>query len=216
MRRISKGVIFAGLFFLSLGVLWLGVIYKRAKAALPAEQQAIFQSQSPAVTYQELKTEMKTALARPSVIDRYVKETPVQSSQPPPKMYLKMFWLISVVEVVCCFLYILSGIFLLRLYPLARWCVFLTLYVDILFKGMMVTYMSYWAIPLESALRGKNILDSYFLSRLSGISAGLSSCVTGLKFYQPEGALFLFIYLVYLFANFYFFTRSSIKKQFIQ
>jgi len=211
MKEISKGVAFAGISFLTLGMIWLGVIYVRAKSFLPQEERKIIKLQSPAASYQELKTEMKATLEAPSVIDHYI-ESKAEPAKP-DKTYLKMFWIIAGVEVVCCFLYIFLGISLLRVYPFARFLVFLTLYCDILLKSMVVTYMNNWAIPLEKVLQGQNVLYSYFSPPQSYWSAKFSTYLTGSEFYEPQGPLFLFIYLIYLFSCFYFFTRPDIKQQ---
>jgi hypothetical protein len=205
MKITSKSIIFAGLFFLMFGVLWLTVIYNRAKAALPEEKKSII-SESPVATYHE----MKETLQQPSKIDRYVKKS---LSAKPRKSYITLFWIVAAVEVVCCFLYIFSGIAVLRLYPFSRFLVFLALYFDVLLKGMAMTYMNAYALPLAKALNGNNILSSYFLAQPSW-SSTFSMYVTGLGFYQTNGALFLFVYLVYLFIVFYFFTRPKIKEQF--
>jgi hypothetical protein len=206
MKSASKGIVLLGLFFLILGTVWLKVIYIRAKAGLPAGHNALIPQGSPAVAYRELKTDMQETLSRQSVIDRY-------ASHRRDKTYVKLFWIIALVEVICSFLYIFAGIALLRLYHAGRLAVFLTLYFDVLFKSMVMVYMNYYALPLENVLQGQNILYSYFLPHPSWLST-FSTYVTGLGFYQPKGALFLFIYLVYLFGIFYFLTQPSIKKQF--
>ena len=204
---------------------WVKIIYTRAQAVLPPEQKSIVKYSSPASSYIELKNEMDIAITRPSVIDQYVvsanpptdmpDRTPGASpdAAPAEKLYLKMFWLLVCLEVVCSSFYILAGVSVLRLYPGARLMVFLTLYLDILLKGMVITYMKHWAIPLESGLKGTNILVSYFSPGVSWQSS-LSAYLTGIKLDQPQGALFLFVYLVYLFVCFYFFTRPAIKQQF--
>ena len=215
MKKISKGLVLSGVFFLTMGILWLGVIYERAKAILPTEKRSIVQPKFPAASYRELTAEMKQTLERPSAIDRYIAETQPPPPSGPDKSYIKLFWIIAIVEVVCCFLYIFSGFALLRLYSSARFLVFLTLYFDIFHKGMVITYMNYFAIPLEPALRGTNIFYSYYFPKSLAAPLGtLSTYLTGLGFFQPQGALFLFIYLVYLFICFYFFTRPQVKEQF--
>ena len=210
MSNRSPFIVVLGVFFLAVGVLWLQVIYTRARSTLPAKERAFL------AAYKELRADIRETLERPSVMDHYIIETR-SPSQPDPlarpaKIYIKSFWIIVLVEVFCCFLYIFAGISLLRLYPFSRFLVFLALYFDALFKGMVMTYMNVYAIPLESVLGSRNILYSYFLSP-DQWSSTFSLYVTGLRFYQLKGALFLFVYLVYLFIIFYFFTRPHIKRQ---
>ncbi|MDP2653601.1 MAG: hypothetical protein Q8Q08_06160 [Candidatus Omnitrophota bacterium] len=198
-----------GIFFFALGLVWLSVIYRRVEPFLPGAHRDA-RPASVVQDYRTLPEEMSETLQRTTAIDRVVAaqgDTP--SSHKP---YVTQFWGLAVVELLCCFVYVFCGVAVLRGYPFARWGVLVTGYLDFVYKMMVVVYMEQWAIPIQRGI-GQNILGGYYAPDMR-LDSQISLYLSGLKAYQPDGAIYVFIYLSYLFLVFYVFTRAEVKNHF--
>lgn len=189
MRRKSRGVSFLAWFFLLSGILWLVTIYSRCHViALRTRGGGISD-------YNFVRTaKMLTACS-----------SNVQPSD------LVLFWALAALEMMCSFLYIISGFALLRRYKFGFRMSRSALWADLFFKSLTAAYMFAIAVPLQNALRNKqNILLTYFTPDRSGFS-DFSTFFSGLRFYYPEVNFSLIVYLIYFLFT-YLFIKQRIEE----
>ncbi|MDP8212831.1 MAG: hypothetical protein P9X22_06035 [Candidatus Zapsychrus exili] len=208
MAKKSKGIIVLGVLLILLGTFWLSLIYQRGKSFIPKEKQPYFKEYGvKAIDYVALGNEMKEILA----------ESKRSSAVNVPTLDRKaiiVFWIIVCFELICAFLYLGSGISLLRFHSLARGFTIFTLLFDSFLKCAAVVYQSY-ILELLGQSVSKNIVFNYF-APTNGFMSKVSAYLTGVGFVQKDSLIYILSYLFCLFLCFYFLTRKSVIKQFNQ
>ena len=207
MRDNSRvGKIIYGVLFLAIGLLWLSVIYIRCDGYLPrkkAQEEASHQKIQEQLTERLLEVEqMPMEHKRGFPLYKYV-----------PKMVVLQFWAIACWELVCALLFLLSGIALLRGYPVMRHYAIYTLIADIILKTLVVTYHYCLLIPLKTIFDGKNILFMYFTPD-DGLLSKASSYLAGVTLIQRGVFYYGFFYALFLIVSLGIFTHPKTKKYF--
>lgn len=220
MTKRSVGGMMFGVLFLIIGGLWLSAIVHRNEPFVPKETAA---SAGPAEASQgaagvSLRRIWKSwslifrDVLHPAQLQKDMTETLSRPRGHIRPWHIVFFWMTVLVELGCSFAYIVGGLALLRRYPFSCRLAVLALFGDALFKGMILFYMEYIALPLQPVLGG-NILENYYLG-VGGIWIHLSAYLTGLVFYQPYGFIYLVLFLVYIVFGGYFFSREDTRAEF--
>lgn len=199
MKKRSKTLTLFGILFLVIGLLWLAAIFIRCQGCLPKKTTYPQVYRSAVKQYQRL-----TARLGPLSVKQYM-----------PKAFIIHFWMIGCWELFCSLFYILSGIFVLRLYPFGRRFVLWTLLADLLLKGLIVSYQQFILVPLQAVFQKTNVMFTYFAPNAS-LNSQVSSYLTGIKLVQPHALYYAAVYGFYLLIVFFVFTRARVKNQFVQ
>ena len=138
MKKGSKGVYIFAVFFLIVGFLWGGVIYQRGSKGI--EGKGV--SSGPGII-----VEMKQVLAQ------------TQEKKFP---YIELMWALSIIEILCCLFYLVSGFGLIRHYPFARILAIKTVMLDLLFKALVITFIVFCSSELNMMIDQRNILVRYY------------------------------------------------------
>lgn len=206
MKKKPTGIVFCGILFLAIGLIWLSSIYQRSvwyqASKLTAKKSYAQVYRSAAGQSQRLKQVMVTSRRQPLPVERFM-----------PKVYIIHFWMIACLELVCSLLYILAGVGLLRRYHFACPFVFYTLLGDLLLKMLVVSYHVYILLPLQKLFNTANLIFVYFKPNTTIVSQ-ISVYLTGLKFLQPDFLAYALTYVLYVVSVWYYFTRPAIKAQF--
>ena len=193
MKRNSWVVDFLAWFFLFLGILWLVTIYSRCRVVAlrsPCRVSGAYRLSE----YNFIRTAKTVAAKSPGI----------QSSD------LLAFWMLAAMEMMCSFLYIISGFALLRRYKFGFRMSRSALWADLAFKILTAAYMFGIAVPLEGALKNnQNLLLNYFTPARSALS-DCSAFFSGLRFYYPAVNFSVVVYFMY-FLCVYIFVKQRIE-----
>ena len=207
MKLKSNGLVIFGVFFLCLGLVWLFVIYKRGRHFLAVEAQTYSQKYgTPTLSNNQRQEEKQDRLKKRLLLEQHMPENI-------RKTYIPYFGAIIVVELVCGLLYVLCGLSLLRGYPLGRWLVILTLFVDMILKSSVVIYENFISIPLQHIFHHYSLISTYFFPA-DDWGSRLSLYLSGLKLIDHCCFGFSFVYVSYLLVTFFFFTLPKIIAYF--
>lgn len=191
MKRNPRGVRALACFFFLLGVLWLVTIYSRCQV-ISLRTGGL---SSGTTGYHFIKTAGMFTGCSSGVL---------------PSSLL-FFWALAALEMMCSFLYMISGFALLRGY---KFCFRLgrsALWLDLFFKASTAAYMFGIAVPLQNALKNKqNVLLNYFTPDRSVFSDS-SAFFSGLRFYYPALNFSLIIFFMYFLFT-YIFVKQRMEE----
>lgn len=198
MKIRSLTILFALLFFV-IGSLWFYSIYKRGQQAWPTGWNYVeLMKQKPTT---EVQVEVKQSrLGWPMAF--HLK-----------KSHMQYFRGIVLMELLGALLYIASAIALLRLYPIGRVLVLLTLLWELWFKLAVIIYQKNVSIPLAKMFNNHNIIFKYF-SPSSDWPSAYSVYMSGLDFLGPSGDMLVVYYMTFVFLTFALFSQESFIKTF--
>ena len=199
MAKRSFGITLFGIFFLMLGLLWIFLIYQRMIADL-SHQNGIYVSG-------ERMDAVQGIIPQKACPDIF-KGTSSANTQLSRTGRVCVFGLLGV-EILCAFSYFMSGLSLVRNYPLGRGMVITTMFFDIGLKGLVVLCYRYLESFASPIMIQRDVFINYFI-RDEVLSAPFANYVLGLKLIQPDFIYYAAIYGAYVFIVFFFFTRSKV------
>ncbi len=187
--KIPRAIVkFLGMFFIVLGITWFACIAIRCEEISPGSVFPRFASVSSGPSSKAVSP----AVREP---ERF------RSLQAKPYHDI-FFWSIQMLEINVAIFYVLSGVFLLMRYVLARAVGLLTLSLDLLLKILVIGYMKFGAIPLSQLTHNPNLLQIYFMPS-DKLHSFFSAIFSGLQFYSSMGVLYLVSEIAYFGFCFY-------------
>jgi len=204
--RGKHGLFGLGMLFLLIGVIWMQAIYQRCEVIYPASQRVADgvtagsgqggqkidggENGEKSVTKEPAAEKQKFHLVRSPAARDY---------------HFIFFWSLTIWEAAAAFLYVISGLMILRKFAFAPGLGLVAVSVDLGFKLAAITYMQFCAIPLAAATGNPNLILAYFQPARDGW-AWFSGLMSGLSIYnshtRPDiiivGCFILFSYRVLL------------------
>ena len=143
-----------GVLFFIIGLFWIFIIYQRSIIFLPEIKNP--SSMHSVHSVRRIKVEIKQILKENPVI-----KTKLSSEK--REFYIIYFWIIILIELICSFTYLILGFTLMREYMFSHLIMIHTLFLDVLFKILVLFYHNNIAVELQKIFKSKNILISYFI-----------------------------------------------------
>jgi hypothetical protein len=178
MRKGSKTAVLLGSLFLTIGALWLSVIFIRCDGPLLWE-----------------RTERVEEYSAGDSLSASLQDLPIRKFL--SKAFIVLFWVIACLELACALFYLTSGISLLRAYPFGRQFAFLTLITDAVLKVLIVVYQWQVVLPLKDIFRETNILLAHFAPDGSFVSQ-VSAYLTGVQLIRSGALYYAILYAAFL------------------
>jgi hypothetical protein len=197
-KKKSLLIIIFGFVFLIIGVLWAGVIVHRARPYLVDGQMGFFQDSTAGHPMSAWTPDKRQIANARSAFD---------------KTLIIFFWSIVGLEIACSLFYMIAGLSVVRGYGLSRGWAILAAFCDLLFKVLAVAYHQKIIRPFQYSFAENDIMMNYF--RTSHPTLGLiSDFLTGLPLTQPYFFSYAIVYICFIGAVFYFFTKPDVIESF--
>lgn len=201
--RKKHGLFSLGMLFLLIGLIWMQAIYQRCEVIYPTQQRLV--DRKSAVSGQG---EQKALAKEPTAEKQQFR---VVRSPEAKNYHFILFWILTVWEAAGAFLYLISGLMILRKFSFAPGLGIVAVSVDLGFKLASVAYMQFCAIPLAAATGNPNLMLAYFQPVQDGW-ARFSGLMSGLSLYNPQSRVDVIVAGCFIVFSYRVLLRNRIRK----